>query len=201
MEAKIRGRFCIPQFSYTGPMNSQVDPKRLPVMAFSQAAGHYEGAQPLSAFPRLMQETEGLGSTNAVDFELQGELIADAAGHREPWIHLSARVKLPQVCQRCLSPVEIPIELARDFRFVASEALAEVEDEESEEDVLVISRAFDALNLVEDELLMAMPAVPMHDVCPLPLKLEAIDPGFDATPDTKPNPFALLRAKPGDAGS
>jgi uncharacterized protein len=177
-------------------MNYQVDPKQLPVMAFAQAAGHYQGAQALSTFPRLILETEGICGGNSVEFELSGELIADAAGHRDPWIHLEARLKLPQTCQRCLGSVEINIQLKRDFRFVASEALAEVEDEESEEDVLVISRAFDALSLVEDEILLTMPAVPMHEVCPEPLKLEAIDPDFDSNPDSKLSPFAALRARP-----
>jgi uncharacterized protein len=182
-------------------MNSQVDPRRLPVMAFAQAAGHYKGTQPLSTFSRLMLETGGVGGSNPVEFEFSGELIADAAGHREPWIHLQAKVSLPQTCQRCLGPVEIKIQLKRDFRFVASEALAEVEDEESEEDVLVISRAFDALSLVEDEVLMGMPSVPMHDVCPNALRLEAKDPDFDADLETKPNPFAVLRARPRDTDS
>jgi uncharacterized protein len=179
-------------------MNSEVDPKRLPVVAFAQKAGRFRSSLPLTSFPRLMQETGGLGGGNLVEFEVRGELIADPLGHREPWLHLWAQASLPQTCQRCLGPVDISVELERDFRFVASEALAEVEDEESEEDVLVISRAFDILTLVEDEALMAMPAVPMHATCPQPLKLQAMDPDFDAEAEVKPNPFAALRARQRD---
>ena len=85
------------------------------------------------------------------------------------------------------------MDFARDFRFVASEAIAEQEDEESEEDVLVTSKAFDLLELIEDELLMAAPLVPMHTVCPQPLKLQAVDPEFVELPQDKPNPFAVLQ--------
>jgi uncharacterized protein len=82
----------------------------------------------------------------------------------------------------------------RAFRFVASEEQAELEDEESEEDVLVLSRDFNLLELIEDELLMALPVVPKHEVCPAPVKLQAQDADFDeAAPEQKPNPFAILQ--------
>jgi uncharacterized protein len=95
-------------------------------------------------------------------------------------------------CQRCLGPVDVDISAQRSFRFVASEAVAEVEDEESEEDVLVLSRDFDLLGLMEDELLMALPPVPKHDVCPVHVVLEAKDADFVEESEAKPNPFAVL---------
>ena len=36
----------------------------------------------------------------------------------------------------------------------------------SEEDLLALSREFDLHELIEDELLMALPVVPKHDECP-----------------------------------
>jgi uncharacterized protein len=79
--------------------------------------------------------------------------------------------------------------------------LAEVEDEESEEDVLVLSKAFNLLELIEDELLMSAPLVPKHEVCPQPVKLQAADPAFVELVQEKPNPFAMLQQlKKKDAG-
>jgi uncharacterized protein len=92
-----------------------------------------------------------------------------------------------------MGPVDVELDFAREFRFVASEELATVEDEESEEDVLVLSKAFNLLELIEDELLMSMPPTPKHDVCPQPVKLRAVDANFVEEAAEKPNPFAMLQ--------
>jgi uncharacterized metal-binding protein YceD (DUF177 family) len=73
-------------------------------------------------------------------------------------------------CQRCLTPVDVPLAVERSFRFVADEATAEALDDESEEDLLALSREFDLRELIEDELLMALPVVPRHDECPRPCR-------------------------------
>ena len=78
------------------------------------------------------------------------------------------------------------------------EATAEAEDDECEEDLLAISREFNLLELIEDELLMAMPPVPMHDICPVQPKMTAVDADFEALgQEGKPNPFAALAALKG----
>jgi uncharacterized protein len=59
--------------------------------------------------------------------------------------------------------------------------------------VLVLAKTFNLLELVEDELLMAMPPVAKHDVCPKAVKLQAVDADFAEEPTEKPNPFAVLQ--------
>jgi uncharacterized protein len=68
-------------------------------------------------------------------------------------------------------PVELEVDVARALRFVADEATAEALDAESEDDVLALPRRLDLHDLVEDELLLALPLVPMHTTCPVPLPL------------------------------
>ena len=85
--------------------------------------------------------------------------------------------------------------------FAADEATAQLLDEDSDVDVLVSSRQFDLVALIEDELLMDMPIVPMHAQCPVPVVLQA---GEVQAPAERPNPFAALAAlkdgaKPDDA--
>jgi uncharacterized protein len=85
---------------------------------------------------------------------------------------------------------------------VDSEAQAEQQDDESEEDLLVMSRDFDLMALIEDEVLMDLPVVPRHEVCPVLVKLAAADPDFELE-SVKPNPFsalAVLKAKPDASG-
>lgn len=136
-----------------------------------------------------------------VQWRVQGEQQTDASGHAQVWLHLEAGVSLPLTCQRCLGPADIEVAVVRDFRFVETEAQAEAEDEEAEEDVLVLSRDFDLLALVEDELLMELPLVPRHAVCPGDVKLAVQDADFEAASAAKPNPFAALAGlKGGKAG-
>ena len=60
-------------------------------------------------------------------------------------------------------PVDVPLDVERSFRFVADEATAEALDEECDEDLLALGREFDLRELIEDELLMALPVVPRHE--------------------------------------
>jgi uncharacterized protein len=182
-------------------MKHEFDATQLPIAAFALSQGTHSGEQRLSRFERLMEQSQGLGGETFVTYAVQGEVRSDAAGADEPWLHLSAQATHSLICQRCLTPVDEVVSFERDFRFVASEALAEVEDEESEEDVLVLSKSFNLLELIEDELLMSTPLVPKHEVCPQPVKLQAADPEFVAVVQEKPNPFAVLQQlKKKDAG-
>ena len=173
-------------------MKHALDPRRLDIAAFAKEGETLVGEERLSRFTRLIEQSLGLGAENLLHFEAQGSVQADAAGVDEAWVHLSAHTTLPLTCQRCLGPVDVALQFTRDFRFVATEELAEIEDEESEEDVLVLSRTFDLLDLVEDEMLMDLPAAPKHDTCPQPVKMTATDADFVAEEPEKPNPFAVL---------
>ncbi len=166
--------------------------RRLDVKAFAQAGAVLSGQDLLSKYERLLAETGGLGVERPVHWEARGEQHIDASGHVQVWLHLSAQVSLPLTCQRCLGPADIELEVVRDFRFVASEEQAEAEDEEAEEDVLALTRELNLQELIEDELLMELPVVPRHEVCPTEVKLVAQDAEFEAASAAKPNPFAAL---------
>jgi uncharacterized protein len=165
---------------------------RLNVEAFATASGVLTGEERLSHFERLIHETLGLGAETTVSYSARGELKHEGEVGQEVWLHLAAQAVLPLTCQRCLGPVDMPVSFERSFRFVATEELAAALDEESEEDVLVSSREFKLLELIEDELLMGLPAVPKHEVCPRPVKLEAVDADFVDEPVPIPHPFAAL---------
>jgi uncharacterized protein len=174
-------------------MKHAFDATQLPIAVFAQSQGTHAAEVRLSHFERLMEQSQGLGGETFVSYAVQGSVRADASGADEPWLHLSAQATLSLICQRCMAPVDESVSFERDFRFVASEALAEVEDEESEEDVLVLSKTFNLLELIEDELLMSTPLVPKHDVCPQAVKLQAADAEFVEAAQEKPNPFAVLQ--------
>ena len=68
-------------------------------------------------------------------------------------------------------------------------------------DSLVLSRDFDLLELLEDELIMALPPIPKHDACPQTPKFEAADADFAGEAEPKPNPFAVLQKLKRDGGA
>jgi uncharacterized protein len=179
-------------------MKKGFDPRRLDVKAFAEEAGQLAGEDTLGNHSRLMAETAGRGAETVLTWSASGELRNPHHLHPEIWLRLRAGTVLPLTCQRCLGPVDVTVEVERPFRFVEDEAVAMAQDDGSEEDLLALSRSFDLVELVEDELLMDMPVAPRHEVCPVSVKLAVADPGFEEPAAVRENPFALLqRLKPG----
>ena len=90
--------------------------------------------------------------------------------------------------------MEAALQVDRVIRFVEGEETAERLDEEGEEDVLALSRSVDLLELVEDELILALPIVPRHETCPEPLVVskEASAHIKEEGPGERDHPFAVL---------
>ena len=173
-------------------MSSAYDPLTLPLAGFARAGATLQASFPLTDLERLRAQSVAEASDTAAHCDATGSERFDATGHPQIWLHLSGHCRLTLECQRCLRPAGIDLTFERDFRFVANEALAAVEDEESEEDVLVFERQFNLRDLVEDELLMAIPLVPMHPSCPEAPRFSLADPDFDAAAQAQTTPFAVL---------
>jgi uncharacterized protein len=176
------------------PSNNSVwNPSRLDVRAFALGAQTLQSDDALAHFERLAGEAlAGVGHPATVQWQCQGEMRSNQSGKSVPWLHLEAAAVVALKCQRCLGPVEVGLEVDRWFRFVADEATAELEDEDSEEDVLALEPRPDMLQLIEDELLMELPLVPMHETCPVdvPMQVGELDvPGGEAP---RENPFSQL---------
>ena len=197
-------------------MAKDFSPTRLDVAAFAlqnaSLSGSDSGSGALQKYERLAQDWQGLSEQAlaqvAVAWQARGEMRAGQGATQAVWLHLQAKAHLQQTCQRCLQAVGVPVDVDYSFRFVADEATAEREDADSQEDLLVLSRQFNLLELIEDELLMELPLVALHEVCPVELPHQAVSPGFEPEPASgesgageqlasapasgKPNPFAVL---------
>jgi uncharacterized protein len=173
-------------------MAKDFDPHRLDVHRFAEEGAELEATGGLHGFRRLAAESEGAEVSRPVRWRARGELRNPQHHAPQVWVHLDADANLPLVCQRCLGPVDVELAVRRSFRFVADEATAAAEDDTSEEDLLALSRSFDLLELIEDELLMELPVAPRHESCPEPVKMSAADAGFDAASAEKEHPFAVL---------
>ncbi len=181
-------------------MSNITNLSRIDVASMARAAGAAQGDQAAfgvdtgagGGLSRLAAESCVSGGLHGVSWRLQAEMRAGTGSSPQPWLRTEAEAVLPMVCQRCLEPVESLLVVDRWFRFVADEATASAEDDVSEEDVLVLEPRMDVGALIEDELLMAMPLVPMHGECPVPVPMVVADPDFEDAEPSRPHPFANL---------
>ncbi len=165
------------------------DPRKLDVAAAAADALALEGRWPLVGFERLL---EAATQDGVVVWSATGQLRHVPGGEPQTWLHLAAKARVWRDCQRCLHPVALDLEVARALRFVANEATAEALDAESEDDVLALPRWLDLHELVEDELLLALPLVPMHTHCPEAPRMSAGVEALESAAADAPRPFAAL---------
>lgn len=181
-------------------MKRESAPIRFDVIDFTETASSQSGIESIANYPRLAAELAPQpaevaghsGDAPSVAWHADGERRTGADGSAAPWLHVRAEADVSLVCQRCLTPVASALLVDRWFRFAADEATAEAEDELSDEDVLVVARDFDLHGLIEDELLMEIPITPRHDVCPVEVRLSAVDVGYEEGENVPVNPFAVL---------
>lgn len=172
-------------------MSSPHHAGRLNIPAFAAEGEPLVGTTLLQNMERLAQESSGLGADLTINWQARAELRAGSGPDDDIWLHLAASTWLPLTCQRCMTAVVSAIKVDQWYRFVATEEIAMAEDDESEEDLLVMEPQFDLLAVLEDELIMALPVVPMHEVCPVTPQMQTGEVEA-AGSEEKPNPFAVL---------
>jgi len=173
-------------------MSQHFEAKRLNVQALAEAGQPLSGSTLLQNMERLAPESNVLDANTAINWKINAEMRPGAGGQMDVWLHITADVSLVLTCQRCMAPVQTPVAVDQWYRFVASEDVAMAEDDASDEDLLVMTPQFDALEVLEDELLMALPLVPMHEVCPSMPTFTAGEADMVELAAEKPNPFAAL---------
>lgn len=150
------------------------------------------GENPVADFPRLANESAG--KAGAIRWSVRGDM--DKLGHAQLTVAIGGSVNL--TCQRCLKPLEFAIEsesvllLAKDE--VSAEQTESLVDEEF--DVIVVPQQCNLAELIEDEVLLAIPISPKHEICPGPVAAESGerdegDEGDEVT--ARPSPFAALK--------
>ncbi|MBI3383029.1 MAG: DUF177 domain-containing protein [Aquabacterium sp.] len=185
-------------------------PRKLDIGAFIESGETMEGALPLTDLPRLAQELAkdaNVAGLPLVSWSATGRQVPQRVGGPQLWLDLKAEGEMAMECQRCLHAVSLPMSVDHSIRFVKDEAAAAELDADSDDDVLALSRQFDLMALIEDELIMALPIVPRHDQCPtdvvslMTAESEALPPGAEPEPAAdgqattasgRPNPFAVL---------
>ncbi|PXW26554.1 DUF177 domain-containing protein [Paraburkholderia caballeronis] len=206
---------------HPGKPAGAVDPRDLDLFEFARSGRDAAGAVRVSQLPRMLAEVPADAPDRDTAFTWQAEgatqpeLQDDGTEGRQPYLRLAVHGSAWLECQRCLAPYEQAFDADAAYRVVATEEEADefpLDDDEVE--VIVGSRHFDLVDLIEEELLLSLPLVPKHDVCPeihesLASGADGAD-GVDSVDDVpeqevepdRPNPFAALGSlKKDDPGS
>ena len=144
------------------------------------ARRQFEGTLPLSAFPRLRDSL--LDTVGECRFEL--EFGRDAGN--QPFVEVRVDAELPLQCQRTLERYLHRVRLVQQLGLITSEAQESALPEQMEPLLVPESGEMPAIDLVEDELILALPVVPINPESTLPEEVWARE------DDDKPNPFAVL---------
>jgi uncharacterized protein len=191
-----------------------LNPRDLDIFEFARSAREAAGAVRLSQLPRMLNEVpadapdrDTMFTWQAAGFT-QSELSDDGTEGAQPYLRLAVHGGAWLTCQRCLAPYEQAFDADAVFRIVQTEEEAdEVPLDDDEVEVIVGSRQFDLVDLIEEELLLSLPLVPKHDVCPaihesLASGADGAD-GVDSVDDVpeqeieteeRVNPFAALES-------
>ena len=146
---------------------------------FASAGASQEGNWPLADFPRLGD----MLASRAGDVHYRIEGVRDL--HGRPSLRVRVRGTLQLRCQRCLEAMSF--EAQTDEMLVLAASLAEIHAEPANAqaaDRVVAGREMPVRDLIEDELILAVPYAPRHESC-------TARPSPDA--EAKPSPFASLR--------
>ena len=164
-------------------------PEVLDAWRMVAARREFAGRLPLSALPRLR---EALADAEG---ELAFTLSFDRDALRVPYVELGIEAQLPLLCQRTLQRFVFPVGMVQRL------GLLRAGDEEAEAAEAALPPGYEALevgedgairpaDLVEDELILAIPVVPVAPGS------ESVERDWPVTGDeeAQANPFAALAA-------
>ena len=110
----------------------------------------------------------------------------------------TVKATLKLECQRCLQPMDLAVDNAFCIAFIhAGRVLSQGDAEDSHisehcDPYEVEDENLCLIDVIEDELLLLLPQVPMHQEPPCVIKTEFGDEVTENTAEEKENPFAVL---------
>lgn len=161
-----------------GPLPKRVDPRKL-----AEREVQLQGSVELKSMPELLSllvDDEGEASVE-LGFALDEQKLRTVTGQ--------AKARVRQQCQRCLAPVEVELEAEFSLAVVLNEEQAK--NLPRYYDPLLVEEDVVLASLVEEELILTLPAVAYHEDCSVQLSYGE-DEVQQSEQDEKPNPFSVL---------
>lgn len=132
---------------------------KIDLFEFARLGGEAAGELPLER----MQRVDTPDRRDAMTWKA----AVGAEGRRGfPRLDLEIDGAIPLICQRCLQPMTQVVAIRSRFLIVADEPQASALDDDDTYDAIVGATDFDLDALIEDEVILALPIAPRHEVCP-----------------------------------
>ncbi|MEX0900159.1 MAG: YceD family protein [Gammaproteobacteria bacterium] len=149
-------------------------PEHVEIARLAARSARIQSVTPVSAMARLVELL--VDATGSVDSDLRFS--------ERQWIDGEASARVRVICQRCLEPMAVAIDVP--IRLAVDAELASLPDDR--EAVMSDDGRISLLALVEDELILALPIVPMHaeEKC----IVRSVD---KSAPAERESPFAVLQ--------
>ena len=145
---------------------------------FARSGGRLSGEWPVADFPRLQGAVQ---PGSVLHYELEG--VPEEQGR--PALRLRVSGKLQLTCQRCLGALEHSLRVDALLMLFASESEIDAVPLDPEApDGIVAAKDMAVRELIEEEVLLAIPYAPRHDGCKA---------GAEAAGASRARPFADLR--------
>jgi len=129
-------------------------------LEFASAGAAQQGVLPLRDFPRLRDTLAS--DAGEVAYEIKG--MRDERGR--PSLRVKVRGTLQVRCQRCLEPMALEVD--SENLLVLAATLAEIHADPADTqapDRVLASKEMPVRDLIEDELILAVPYAPRHESC------------------------------------
>ena len=154
-------------------------------LAFAREAGSLQGELRIAGLTRVLDLLAD--SAGNLAYRVEGSM--GSRSRPQLWVELDGTLSL--CCQRCLEGVEYPLEVRSLLEFVDDEdELTQEEIEDDSKDFLLTQKELDVTALIEDEIILALPAAPCHESCAMP------EAGLGSA---KVSPFSVLTGLKGKA--
>jgi len=158
----------------------EIDPFRLVEMR-----AHLEGEIPLKQFKRLRPLLYVNSGTISVSLDFDTDEL------KVPCVQGRLKSSLALVCQRCLERYDYEIDLVIKLAWIRSEQVDDVVLQH--EPYLVEATPLKLNDVLEDEILLALPNIAMHELSKCAAKQFVNEDGAPvAEIEEEPNPFSVL---------
>jgi uncharacterized protein len=155
-------------------------PRLIEPLRLAEKGARLKGSVELSKMARLaplLHEQEG---------EVGADILFSKNSEGIQCINGALRAQLTVLCQRCLEPLELPVYVELKLELTKTLA-AEPSTQDNYEPLLVTAEPLSLVELLEDELLLALPISPMHPEGECAAAVTQHTVAY-----TKENPFTLL---------
>lgn len=169
------------------PTTTQLLPGRVDALKLCQQGAKISGVLPLGRLKRLSDQLY------AADGDVKADLVFGVDDQSRKTIGGNLEVVLPVICQRCLDRLDIAVKPEISLALVWNDDQAS-HLPRSLDPILMDGEDLDLLEIVEEELLLALPLVAIHDdgLCQPPASLIEENIDSEVVVEKKENPFQVL---------